>query len=63
MIEVFDSLFLSLVRMKTIQLVGPHSDDPAPDLIEFAPDGNYAFVKLRGPNPLTGNHQDVHNAE
>lgn len=61
MIEIFDSL--SQFSVKTIQLVGPYSDDPAPDLIEFSPDGNYAFLNLRGPNPLTGNHKDVHNAK
>jgi hypothetical protein len=61
MIEIFDSI--SNLSVKTIQLVGSHSDDPAPDLIDFAPDGNYAFVNLRGPNPLTGNHKDVHNAK
>jgi hypothetical protein len=61
MIEVFDSI--SNFSVGTIQLVGSQSDDPAPDLIDFAPDGNYAFVNLRGPNPLTGNHKDVHNAK
>ncbi len=61
MIEVIDSI--SNFSVNTIQLVGPQSDDPAPDLIEFAPDGNYAFVNLRGPNPLTGNAKDVNNAK
>jgi hypothetical protein len=61
MIEVFDSI--SNFSVKMIPLVGSHSDDPAPDLIDFAPDGEYAFVNLRGPNPLTGNHKDVNNAK
>ncbi|HSF70229.1 MAG TPA: hypothetical protein VLA47_07585, partial [Nitrospira sp.] len=37
--------------------------DPAPDLMDVAPDGQYVFVGLRGPNPLTGNDKDVHNAK
>jgi hypothetical protein len=61
MIEIFDSM--SNLSVKTLQLVGPHSDDPAPDLIDFAPDGTYAFVNLRGPHPLTGNHKDFDNAK
>ncbi len=61
MIEVFDSI--SHFSVNTIQLTGPHSDDPAPDLIEFAPDGNYTFLNLRGPSPLTGNHKDFNNAK
>ncbi len=61
MIEVFDSI--SNFSVNTIQLKGSHSDDPAPDLIEFAPDGNFAFLNLRGPSPLTGNHKDVDNAK
>lgn len=61
MIEVIDSISNFSVNM--IQLVGPHSNDPAPDLIEFAPDGQYAFVNLRGPNPLTGNNKGVQNAK
>lgn len=61
MIEIFDSM--SNLSVKTLQLVGSHSDDPAPDLIDFAPDGTYAFVNLRGPYPLTGNHKDFDNAK
>jgi DNA-binding beta-propeller fold protein YncE len=26
----------------------------SPDILDFSPDGKYAFVSLRGPNPLTG---------
>lgn len=61
MIEVIDSV--SNLSVNTIQLVGPHSNDPAPDLIDFAPDADYAFLNLRGPFPLTGNHKDVNNAK
>jgi DNA-binding beta-propeller fold protein YncE len=28
----------------------------SPDILDFSPDGRYAFVSLRGPNPLTGPH-------
>lgn len=61
MIEVFDTV--SRFSVNTIQLKGSHSEDPAPDLIEFAPDGQFAFLNLRGPSPLTGNHKDVNNAK
>jgi DNA-binding beta-propeller fold protein YncE len=26
----------------------------SPDILDFSPDGKYAFISLRGPNPLTG---------
>lgn len=61
MIEIFDSV--SNFSVNTLQLEGEHSQDPAPDLIAFAPEDDYAFVNLRGPNPLTGNHKDVDNAK
>jgi len=61
MVEVIDSV--SNLTVNTIQVAGPHSDDPAPDLIDFAPDGSFAFLNLRGPSPLTGNHKDVNNAK
>lgn len=61
MIEIFDSI--SNFSGGTIHLVGSNCNDPTPDLIDFAPDCNYAFMNLRGPNPLTGNHKDVHNAK
>lgn len=28
----------------------------SPDILDFSPDGRYAFVTLRGPNPLSGPH-------
>ena len=44
-------------------LLGGPSSDPAPDLLDIAPDGNRVYVSLRGPNPLTGNAPGVDNAK
>ncbi len=60
-VEVIDTL--SNLSVNSINLVGSHSDDPAPDLMDVSPDGNYVFVGLRGPNPLTGNDKNVNNAK
>jgi hypothetical protein len=46
--------------VNTVNLVGLVSDDPAPDLVDAAPNGNRLFVALRGPVPLSG---DPHNAQ
>ena len=35
-------------------LVNELSDDPAPDLFDLSPDGDYVFTSLRGPNPSSG---------
>jgi hypothetical protein len=35
-------------------LVNEHSDDPAPDLFDLSPRGDYMFASLRGPNPSSG---------
>jgi hypothetical protein len=35
-------------------LAGEHSDDPAPDLFDLAPGGDFMFASLRGPNPASG---------
>ncbi|MSR25193.1 MAG: hypothetical protein EXR96_08930 [Nitrospiraceae bacterium] len=59
-IEVIDSAGNTSVG--TIDLAGKVSDDPAPDLMDTAPDGSYVFVALRGPSPLTGNDKAVNNA-
>ena len=40
-------------------LVGPASDDPAPDLMDLSPSGNRMFVSLRGPAPATGGHDAI----
>jgi hypothetical protein len=50
------------IKVGTIALAGGLSKDPAPDLMDAAPDGSYVFVGLRGPNPLTGNNKAVDNA-
>ncbi len=50
------------IKVGTITLAGDLSNDPAPDLMDASPDGSYVFVALRGPNPLTGDNKEVHNA-
>jgi hypothetical protein len=35
-------------------LAGPVSNDPAPDLFDLSPGGDYMFSSLRGPNPSSG---------
>lgn len=60
-IEIIDTV--PNLSVNTIELVGPVSDDPAPDLIDVSPDGAYVFMSTRGPNPLTGNAKDVNNAK
>ena len=45
--------------VKTVDLAGGVSADPAPDLVDRAPAGNRLFVALRGSVPLSG---DPHNA-
>ena len=61
LIDVYDTSNANL-KVGTITLAGDVSSDPAPDLMDAAPDGSYVFVALRGPNPLTGNHKDANNA-
>ena len=46
-----------------INLVSRSSGDPAPDLVRFSPDGQRAYVSLRGSNPLSGNNAAVNNAK
>ena len=36
-----------------LQLAGPVSGDPTPDLLAASPNGSHVFMSLRGPNPLT----------
>lgn len=45
--------------VNTVDLTGPLTNDPAPDLVDRAPSDNRLFVALRGPVPLSG---DPHNA-
>jgi hypothetical protein len=60
-VEIIDTL--SNLSVGSIDLVSEANQDPAPDLMDVAPDGQYVFVGLRGPNPLTGNDKVVHNAK
>jgi hypothetical protein len=43
-------------------LAGAVSSDPAPDLMDIAPNGARVYVSLRGPNPLSGNDPALGNA-
>ncbi len=60
-VEIIDTL--SNFSVGSIDLVTEANQDPAPDLMDIAPDAQYVFVGLRGPNPLTGNDKGVHNAK
>jgi DNA-binding beta-propeller fold protein YncE len=60
-IEIIDTF--SNLSVGSIDLVTDVNRDPAPDLMDVSPDGRYVFVALRGPNPLTGDHKDAHNAQ
>lgn len=59
---------IEVVDTETDQLVGSFglarraSSDPAPDLIEIAPGGEFGLVTLRGPCPLTANSPTFNNA-
>jgi hypothetical protein len=46
-------------HVNTVQLVGEHTDNPAPDLVDISPGGERIFAAFRGSVPLTG---DPHNA-
>lgn len=46
-----------------VEMAGALSNDPTPDLLAISPAGNRVYAALRGPNPLTGNNPDHHNAE
>ncbi|WP_437970062.1 hypothetical protein WMF04_12520 [Sorangium sp. So ce260] len=50
--EVFD--VATNAHVGTVDLKGPLSSDPAPDLMARSPSGNRIFVTLRGPTPLSG---------
>ena len=60
-IEIIDTV--SNLSVGSIDLVTDGNKDPAPDLLENAPDDQYVFVGLRGPAPLTGNDKTHHNAK
>ena len=54
--EVFDTSSRPARRshVNTIALAHPSSDRPTPDIADISPSGNWIFVSLRGPNPLSG---------
>jgi len=60
-IEIIDSL--TNFSVGAVNMAGPVSEDPAPDLMDVSPDATYVFVSLRGPSPLTGNDKTVNNAK
>ncbi len=60
-IEIIDTL--SNLSVGSVDLVSSANADPAPDLMDVSPDGQYVFVGLRGPAPLTGNDKTVNNAK
>jgi len=60
-VEIIDTL--SNLSIGSVELVTDANKDPAPDLMDNAPDDQYVFVGLRGPNPLTGNDKTVNNAK
>ena len=60
-IEILDTL--SNLSVGSVDLTTSANADPAPDLMDVAPDGQHVFVSLRGPSPLTGNDKDAHNAK
>ncbi|MCP9488480.1 MAG: hypothetical protein MSC31_01235 [Solirubrobacteraceae bacterium MAG38_C4-C5] len=45
--------------VETFSLEGDVSPDPAPDLMDIAPDGKTVYVALRGPSPGSGGHAAV----
>ncbi len=52
-VEIFQGL--SGHHVATMNLADPDlSADPTPDLAGESPDGNFFYVSLRGPNPLSG---------
>ena len=60
-IEIIDTL--SNLSVGSVDLVTSANNDPAPDLMDIAPDGQYVFVGLRSATPLTGNDKNVNNAK
>ncbi len=50
-------------EINRIRIKNASTSRPAPDLMDSSPDGKWAFVALRGPNPLTGNVTGVDNAK
>ena len=60
-IEIIDTL--TNLSVNSVDLTTDANKDPAPDLMDVSPDGQYVFVGFRGPSPLTGNDKAVNNAK
>jgi hypothetical protein len=60
-IEIIDTL--TNLNVGSVDLTTDANKDPAPDLMDVSPDGQYVFVGLRGSTPLTGNDKTVNNAK
>ncbi len=60
-VEIIDTL--SNLSVGAVDLETDANKDPAPDLMDIAPDRQYVFVGVRGPNPLTGNDKTINNAK
>lgn len=60
-VEIIDTL--TNLSVGSVDLATTANPDPAPDLMDVAPDGQHVFVGLRGPTPLTGNDKTVQNAK
>lgn len=60
-IEIIDTL--TNLSVNSVDLVTDANKDPAPDLMDVSPDGQYVFVGFRGPTPMTGNDKTVNNAK
>jgi hypothetical protein len=60
-IEIIDTL--TNLSVNSVDLTTDANKDPAPDLMDVSPDGQYVFVGFRGPTPLTGNDKTVNNAK
>ncbi len=60
-IEIIDTM--TNLSVGSVNMAGTISKDPAPDLIDAAPDGSAVFAATRGISPLTGNDKSVNNAK
>ena len=46
-----------VIDAKTLDIVAELSDiGPTPDILAMSPDSRFAYVSLRGPNPVTAHH-------
>lgn len=49
-----DAAIIDIKTFEVIEMIEFVGD--APDLLVFSPDGKYAYISLRGPEPATGTH-------